>query len=168
MLHIGGLVQDCSNSSALGIELLQSCTKPSICVSVWFYRFQRIRILLNVACLPCGNSRFIILNMNDYIMSVCLFYVHFCTVYIFCTFMPYTVLDMTLNTDILFYSILFYSIHRYSILFYSYTSLLTNVVCFKYNFKCKLFYSTLLLYSIYSIPLYSILFQVSLIWLTPN
>ena len=26
---IGGLVQDCSNSSALAMELLQSCTKPS-------------------------------------------------------------------------------------------------------------------------------------------
>ena len=30
--HIDGLVQDCSNSSALAMELLQSCTKPSI----WF------------------------------------------------------------------------------------------------------------------------------------
>ena len=27
--HIDGLVQDCSNSSALAMELLQSCTKPS-------------------------------------------------------------------------------------------------------------------------------------------
>ena len=25
-----GLVQDCSNSSVLAVELLQSCTKPSI------------------------------------------------------------------------------------------------------------------------------------------
>ena len=31
ILHFDGLVQDCSNSSALAIELLQSCTKPSIC-----------------------------------------------------------------------------------------------------------------------------------------
>ena len=31
LLHIDGLVQDCSNFSALAIELLQSCTKPSIC-----------------------------------------------------------------------------------------------------------------------------------------
>ena len=30
---IDGLVQDCSNSSALAMELLQSCTKPSICHS---------------------------------------------------------------------------------------------------------------------------------------
>ena len=31
--HIDGLLQDCSNSSALAMELLQSCTKPSI---LWF------------------------------------------------------------------------------------------------------------------------------------
>ena len=30
-LHFDGLVQDCSNSSANALELLQSCTKPSIC-----------------------------------------------------------------------------------------------------------------------------------------
>ena len=28
--HIDGLAQDCSNSSALAMELLQSCAKPSI------------------------------------------------------------------------------------------------------------------------------------------
>ena len=28
---IDGLVQDCSNSNANALELLQSCTKPSIC-----------------------------------------------------------------------------------------------------------------------------------------
>ena len=30
-IHIDGWVQDCSNSNALAMELLQSCTKPSIC-----------------------------------------------------------------------------------------------------------------------------------------
>ena len=30
-LYIDGLVQDCSNSIANALELLQSCTKPSIC-----------------------------------------------------------------------------------------------------------------------------------------
>ena len=30
-LHIDGLVQDCNNSSALAMELVQFCTKPSIC-----------------------------------------------------------------------------------------------------------------------------------------
>ena len=29
-VHIEGLAQDCSNSSVLAVELLQSCTKPSI------------------------------------------------------------------------------------------------------------------------------------------
>ena len=29
-VHIDGLMQDCNNSSALALELLQSCTKPSI------------------------------------------------------------------------------------------------------------------------------------------
>ena len=32
-LHIDALVQDCSYSSALAMELLQCCTKPSICDS---------------------------------------------------------------------------------------------------------------------------------------
>ena len=30
--YIDGLAQDCSNSSGLAMELLQSCTKPSICL----------------------------------------------------------------------------------------------------------------------------------------
>ena len=29
--YVNGLVQDCSDSSALAMELLQSCTKPLIC-----------------------------------------------------------------------------------------------------------------------------------------
>ena len=33
---INGFVQDCSNSSALAIELLQSCTNPPICYKRWF------------------------------------------------------------------------------------------------------------------------------------
>ena len=31
--YINGLVQDCSISSALAMELLQSCTKPSIYIT---------------------------------------------------------------------------------------------------------------------------------------
>ena len=30
-IYIDGLVQDCSNSSALAMELLQSCIEPSKC-----------------------------------------------------------------------------------------------------------------------------------------
>ena len=36
--NIGGLVQDCSNSSALAMELLQSCTKPSMYIEFWWIR----------------------------------------------------------------------------------------------------------------------------------
>ena len=32
--YVDGLVQDCSNSSANALELLQSCTKPSM----WYYK----------------------------------------------------------------------------------------------------------------------------------
>ena len=32
LVYIDGLVQDCRNSIANALELLQSCTKPSICV----------------------------------------------------------------------------------------------------------------------------------------
>ena len=31
---IDGLVQDCSNSTANALELLQSCNKPSICICI--------------------------------------------------------------------------------------------------------------------------------------
>ena len=31
-LYIDGLVQDCSNSIANALELLQACTEPSICI----------------------------------------------------------------------------------------------------------------------------------------
>ena len=32
--YFDGLVQDCGNSSALAMELLQSCTKPSIAMEL--------------------------------------------------------------------------------------------------------------------------------------
>ena len=35
--NIDGLVQDCSNSSVLAMELLQSCTKPSIFCVLFFF-----------------------------------------------------------------------------------------------------------------------------------
>ena len=38
ILHIDDLVQDCSISSALAMELLQSYTKPSISLSACYYR----------------------------------------------------------------------------------------------------------------------------------
>ena len=36
--HVDGLVQDCSNSSALAMELLQSFTKPSTSVGQDFVK----------------------------------------------------------------------------------------------------------------------------------
>ena len=36
LTHIDGLAQDCSNSSAIAMELLQSCTKPAIWFTVLF------------------------------------------------------------------------------------------------------------------------------------
>ena len=36
IFHIDGFVQDCSNSGALAMELLQSCTKPSIYKTIIF------------------------------------------------------------------------------------------------------------------------------------
>ena len=35
--HVNGLVQNCSNSIANALELLQSCTKPSICLSCQYF-----------------------------------------------------------------------------------------------------------------------------------
>ena len=35
---VNGLVQDCSNSIANTLKLLQSCTKPSLCLSWLFLR----------------------------------------------------------------------------------------------------------------------------------
>ena len=34
-VHMDGLVQDCSNSCMLALELLQSCTKPSIFITLF-------------------------------------------------------------------------------------------------------------------------------------
>ena len=46
-----GLVHDCSNSSALAMELLQSCTKPSICWSYIHF------------CVDYLNDRFVLPHM---------------------------------------------------------------------------------------------------------
>ena len=52
--YINGLVQDCSNSSALAMELLQSCNEPLICCT-------RLQYLKSVNISPaylqdCSNS----------------------------------------------------------------------------------------------------------------
>ena len=57
--HIDGLVQDCSNSSALAVELLQSCTKPSICISQPQFVEQNClyKIKKKVQKLPCKYNK---------------------------------------------------------------------------------------------------------------
>ena len=42
-LQIDGLVQDCSNSIANALELLQSCTKPS---KYWFHQPATVKPLV--------------------------------------------------------------------------------------------------------------------------
>ena len=39
LMYIGGLAQDCSNSITNALELLQSCTKPSICFTCEVFPF---------------------------------------------------------------------------------------------------------------------------------
>ena len=45
---IDGLVQDCSNSSAVAMELLQSCTKPSIWACICLVTSKYITCLTNM------------------------------------------------------------------------------------------------------------------------
>ena len=48
-IHAYGLVQDCSNSSALALELLQSCTKLLIkFISITIFEFYAFRIDFNM------------------------------------------------------------------------------------------------------------------------
>ena len=44
--YIDGLAQDCCNSSALALELLQSCAKPSICASSRFKSLETPQVVL--------------------------------------------------------------------------------------------------------------------------
>ena len=47
MYHIDGLTQDCSNSIAKALELLQSCTKLSTCIDI----FTNYLLSMNINCL---------------------------------------------------------------------------------------------------------------------
>ena len=57
VLYIDGLVQDCSNSSALAMELLQSCTKPSICAWLEIKLLQPLHVhnYVMLDILVCGR-----------------------------------------------------------------------------------------------------------------
>ena len=57
--HIKGLVQDCSNSSALAMELLQSCTKPLIwSVSTLHKRIDYIKMYFHSCWVSCRWTNF--------------------------------------------------------------------------------------------------------------
>ena len=70
--QIDGLVQDCSNSNALAMELLQSCTKPSKCAVIvlcihstnnprrgipWFIFKFRFRLNFRITHQSSGNPK---------------------------------------------------------------------------------------------------------------
>ena len=57
--HVEGLVQDCSNPSALAMELLQSCTKPSMLSHVRLVARLGVR-LLHISEIACQISERII------------------------------------------------------------------------------------------------------------
>ena len=55
--HIDGLVQDCSISSALAMEIQQSCTKPSICTGT------TENYVINMAAI---SSRQLLINLQEF------------------------------------------------------------------------------------------------------
>ena len=59
--HIDGLVQDCSNSSALAVELLHSCTKPSI----YSHMGQTHKNIFLMDCLYCFYFEYRYLGQID-------------------------------------------------------------------------------------------------------
>ena len=83
--HIDGLVQDCSNFSALAMELLQSCTKPSICDNT--VNFTVDVVLWTELCPHCifqtsSQILFIFIDLIDqlqknYILSLWCFFLSF-------------------------------------------------------------------------------------------
>ena len=50
--NIDGLVQDCSNSIANALELLQSCTKPSICTTCFTFISHHITLSYHICWTP--------------------------------------------------------------------------------------------------------------------
>ena len=50
-IHVNGLVQDCSNSIANALELLQSCTKPSM----WLYTLVHSLVMMSPEATTFGH-----------------------------------------------------------------------------------------------------------------
>ena len=77
--HIDGLVQDCSNSSALAMELLQSFTKPSI----WAVNFTVDVVLWTELCPHCISQTssqilFMFIDLVDQLQNFILILWCFC------------------------------------------------------------------------------------------
>ena len=66
-MHINGLVQDCSNSIANALELLQSCTKTSIYASVnWKKKYQyQVDELVQGRCNSIANALELHISYNN-------------------------------------------------------------------------------------------------------
>ena len=76
--HIDGLVQDCSISSALAMEILQSCTKPLICTEshirkvllcCGLLRLRELSWCFNASCLPvfkCYGVSLVLVHSYDF------------------------------------------------------------------------------------------------------
>ena len=47
-MYVDGLVQDCSNSSVLAMELLQYCTKPLIS---WYNNLNSSKYIKHILCM---------------------------------------------------------------------------------------------------------------------
>ena len=56
--HIDGLMQDCSISSALAMEILQFCTKPSICAAFPWMEEIKYLAICNHCCISTLTSKF--------------------------------------------------------------------------------------------------------------
>ena len=65
-VHFDGLVQDCSNSSALAMELLQSCTKPSIYLRAMLQGMFVYDVIHEFVCLKDKENNGLLLFVNSW------------------------------------------------------------------------------------------------------
>ena len=73
-LHFEGLVQDCSNSIANALELLQSCTKPLICYSNKQYSLDEI------VTISSENLNEMVYLASQWLLSLCVAKINFASV----------------------------------------------------------------------------------------
>ena len=75
MYYIDGLAQDCSNSSALAMELLQSCTKPSTRLPMNQFTKKTNRIFAELSLnfnVSSGCSAELVLSHWGRVMHICI------------------------------------------------------------------------------------------------